>query len=45
MTGTVLEGHLPPKTLEMVLEWVQIHKDTLLNIWNTQEFRKIPPLE
>lgn len=45
MTGTVLEGHLPPKALEMVLEWVQIHKDTLLNIWNTQEFRKIPPLE
>lgn len=45
MTGNVLEGELPPKALAMVQEWLQLHKDTLLEIWNTQEFKKIPPLE
>ena len=45
MTGDVLEGELPPKALAMVQEWLQLHKDTLLEIWNTQEFKKIPPLE
>lgn len=45
MTGAVLEGELPPKALEMVLEWIKLHKDTLQEIWDTQEFRNIPPLE
>lgn len=43
--GTILEGYLPQKALELVLEWRFIHKDTLLKIWNTQEFRAISPLE
>lgn len=43
--GDVLEGHLPPKALAMVREWVGIHKDSLLNIWDTQEFKSLPPLE
>lgn len=29
----------------MVREWLQLHKDTLQVIWDTQEFQKIPPLE
>lgn len=45
LTGEVLDGHLPPKALAMVQEWASLHKDTLLEIWNTQEFIKIPPLE
>lgn len=44
-TGEILEGSLPPKALEMVREWVGIHKEELLIIWNTQEFRKLSPLE
>ena len=44
-TGNVLDGYLPPKALAMVREWAQIHKAALLEIWNTQEFKKIPPLE
>ena len=43
--GTVLEGELPKKALEMVLEWNNIHKDELLNIWETQEFITLSPLE
>ncbi len=45
MTGDVLEGHLPPKAMSMVLEWIDLHREELEHIWKTQEFRNIPPLE
>lgn len=44
-TSEVLEGHLPPKALMMVREWVSIHKNDLLHIWETQEFKVLAPLE
>ena len=44
-TGEVLEGHLPPKALDMVREWVSIHRDDLLYMWETQEFKALAPLE
>ena len=44
-TGGVLEGYLPPKALAMVREWAEIHKNDLLHIWETQEFKSLPPLE
>ena len=43
--GTILEGELPKKALEMVLEWSAMHKDELLKIWETQEFITLSPLE
>ena len=45
MTGKVLEGHLPGKAMAMVQEWIGQHRDTLMEIWKTQEFKAIPPLE
>lgn len=45
MTGKIIEGYLPPKIMSMVREWVSINRDVLQEIWNTQEFRKIPPLK
>ena len=44
-TGKVLDGKLPPKALSMVLEWMNAHKNELLHIWDTQEFKALPPLE
>ncbi len=44
-TGEVLEGHLPPKALAMVREWSAIHKNDLLHMWETQEFKALSPLE
>jgi len=44
-TGEVLEGYLPPKALAMVREWSGIHKDDLLHMWETQEFKSLSPLE
>ena len=43
--GEVLEGALPRKALEMVREWIVTNKDELINIWETQEFKQLPPLE
>ncbi len=43
--GGILEGGLPPKALAMVREWVEIHKADLMKMWETQEFKKLPPLE
>jgi len=44
-TGELLEGDLPNRALKLVQEWTKNHKEELLNIWNTQEFKKIPPLD
>ena len=44
-TGAVLEGDLPPKALAMVTAWVDIHRDELLHMWETQAFQALSPLE
>jgi len=41
----MLEGDLPKRAENMVSEWASMYKSDLLNIWNTQEFRKLPPLK
>jgi len=41
----VIEGGLPPKALSLVTEWLELHEDELLEIWETQEFKQLPPLE
>lgn len=35
----ILEGNLPNKALALVLEWLFIHKEELLIMWNTQKFK------
>lgn len=45
MTNDVLEGYLPPKAMAMVKEWILINRDELRVIWETQEFKNLPPLE
>ncbi len=44
-TKEVMDGHLPPKALSMVQEWITIHQEDLLHIWESQEFKTLPPLE
>ncbi|HBC75318.1 MAG TPA: hypothetical protein DC017_10830 [Candidatus Wallbacteria bacterium] len=40
----VIEGDLPNKALLLVREWMKINRKDLLEIWNTQQFRELPPL-
>ena len=44
-TCEVLEGYLPPKASAMVKEWIRKNKNELLNMWETQQFQKLSPLE
>ncbi|MFH1449666.1 MAG: DUF4160 domain-containing protein [bacterium] len=44
-TLEMIEGDLPTRAKKLVKEWVIMYKDELKNIWETQEFRKLPPLE
>lgn len=44
-TLSLLEGDLPGKALSMAREWAGKYRDELLEMWNTQQFRKLPPLE
>ena len=44
-TNEVLEGELPPKALAMVLEWIEINRKELKQIWDTQNFKALAPLE
>ena len=41
----MLQGDLPPKALKLVQEWVKINKDSLLEMWRTQDIQPLPPLE
>ena len=46
---TLTEGHLPPRTLGLVIEWAAAHQAELLANWESVEKRqplsKIAPLE
>lgn len=42
---SLLEGDLPPKASSLCKEWLTIYQKDLLEMWDTQVFRKLPPLE
>jgi len=44
-TGAILDGELPLTALKMVQEWLGLHRDKLMEIWETQEFKNVEPLE
>ena len=41
----MIEGDLPIRALNLAQEWIKDNKKELLEIWNTQEFKKIKPLK
>jgi len=47
-TLMVKEGKLPPRILGLVTEWAELHKEELMNNWNslkkTGDFKTITPL-
>lgn len=44
-TGKMLMGDLPKRALRMVEEWTDKNRSELLEIWKTQNFMELPPLE
>ena len=44
-TLDMIEGDLPRKALNMVREWAADYQAELLEMWMTQNFKTLPPLE
>lgn len=44
-TLTIKEGDLPPKAAAMALEWTEKYQNELREMWETQVFVKLPPLQ
>jgi hypothetical protein len=43
--GAFVKGILPSRISRLVLAWFEIHKDELIEMWETKQFRKIRPLQ
>lgn len=41
----IIEGDLPARARRLVVEWAKEYQEELKTIWETQEFKKLPPLE
>lgn len=43
----IIDGETKPssRALEMVKEWIEINKDELLKMWETQEIHELEPLK
>ena len=43
---SIIDGERNPssRALSMVKEWILIHRDELLNMWETQELHSVEPL-
>ena len=44
-TGKMLEGDLPEKALNIAQEWTLLHRDELLEMWNSQNIHELPPIQ
>ena len=41
----LIEGKLPNRCYQLVHEWAEVHQQELLDMWDSQEFHPIAPLE
>lgn len=44
-TLEILEGDLPPKARGLIIEWAKLNQKDLMEIWNSQQFKRLKPLE
>lgn len=42
---SIIAGDLPKKAHELVITWMKEHQNELMEMWNTQIFKPISPLE
>jgi hypothetical protein len=41
----VIEGDLPSRAKKLTIEWAALYQRELLEMWEKQQFHKLPPLE
>ena len=44
ITLEMTEGDLPKRAQDMVTEWIAAHQRELLQMWEDQNIKKLPPL-
>jgi len=44
-TLEMIEGDLPIRAKQLIVEWARMNKEELKRMWESQEFHKLPPLE
>ena len=46
-TKEIIDGELQPtkRVLGMVKEWIDLYKDELIEMWETQDLHELPPLK
>ena len=44
-TLEMIQGDLPKRAISLVKEWAELHQQELLEMWNTQNIKKLPSLE
>lgn len=44
-TLEMIDGDLPNKAQELVKEWLNTNKDSLIEMWYTQKISKLQPLQ
>ena len=43
--GKMLEGDIPTKEQKLVCDFIELNREQLLNMWETQNFKVLPPIE
>ena len=43
--GVMFEGDIPAKGQQMVKAFIEYYRDRLLEMWKTQRFEMLPPIE
>ena len=44
-TGEIMNGDFPPNGKDLVRRFILLHKEELMEMWETEVYRKIPPLD
>lgn len=44
-TGIIIEGELPVRAQNLAKEWLVLHKEELITMWESQDIKALPPLE
>ena len=45
LASEILDESLPNNALKLVRQWLDLHRDELQRMWETQKFKKITPLD
>ena len=43
--GALLDGDIPIGKLKLVQAWAEIHKNELMEMWDSKNFHKVNPLQ